>query len=254
MGSAYSASVAATSGTAPITYTYTGDLPAGLSIDLASGLITGTPTTSGSFRMHLTGRNAAGPTTHDYTIQIVSTLLHVTAPAAPKADSRYLAGGRFDASLSGLQANEAYTLSIGGKTVASGRAPTNQTFSVRTTIPKTIGDGTQTVRLSGVDHALSATSTIVTAAVSKSLGLKLSAKHNKVKHGKKLTVTVSKLYASESVRVVIKGKHGKVNVSKANAKGVYVLTLKKGLAKGKYTVTVTGAGTSRKASAKLTVS
>ena len=91
-----------------------------------------------------------------------------------------------------------------------------------------------------------------TAAVSKSLGLKLSAK--KVKHGKKITVTVSKLYASEAVRVVISGKHGKTAVGKATTKGGYVLTLKSGLAKGKYTVTVTGAGTSRKASAKLTVS
>lgn len=249
VGTAYSASVAVTAGTSPISYDATG-IPAGLSF--SNGVISGTPTTAGSFTVHVSASNGAGSTSAVYTIEVVPTPLVLSIPATSSGSKWYLAGSTASLRITNLQANETYTVTIGGRTVATGRASSNSAFTIKVVVPKSIGDGSQTVRVSGGIHATSATATIKTASVAKSLGLKLSAK--KIKHGKKITVTVSKLYAGESVRVVVKGKHGTTAVGKASSKGGYVLTLKKGLAKGTYTVTVTGAGTSRKASAKLTVS
>lgn len=247
VGTPYSDSVGATAGTAPISYSYTGSLPAGLTFDGSSGTISGSPRTAGSFLLHVTASNGAGSASHDYGIQVVEMPITLVVPSR-----RFAAGASVTVEIGGLQANESYTVKIAGRTVESGTAASSAVFTKTVIVPKSVSDGLQTVVVTGAGHASPRTAEILTAAVSKSLGLKLSAK--KVKHGKKVVVSVSKLYAGESVRVVIKGKHGKTAVAKANAKGTYVLTLKKGLAKGKYTVTVTGAGTSRKASAKLTVS
>jgi hypothetical protein len=252
VGQSYSDTVAVTAGTAPIKYSETGAFPAGLTLDPATGVITGTPTTYGTFTMHLTAANALTSATHDYTIQIVPTPITLSVPTTAKGTSWYLAGSSATLKIGGLQANENYSISIGGKTVATGKASSNSLLTKKVTVPRSIGDGSQLVKVSGEVHVDAATSRILTASVAKSLGLKLSAK--KVKHGKKIVISISKLYAGESARVVIKGKHGKTAVGKATSKGAYVVTLKHGLAKGKYTVTVTGAGTGRKASAKLTVS
>ena len=54
VGTAYSAPLTATGGTAPYAYSIEkGALPDGLTLDAASGAITGTPTTAGTY--HLTG-------------------------------------------------------------------------------------------------------------------------------------------------------------------------------------------------------
>ena len=59
-GAAYSSTVAASSGTAPLTFNATG-LPAGLSM-FASGVISGTPTSAGSFTAAVTVTDAQGRT------------------------------------------------------------------------------------------------------------------------------------------------------------------------------------------------
>lgn len=68
VGSPYSFTVTAT-GTAPIAFSATG-LPAGLSIDPASGVITGTPTAVGSSSVTITATNAGGTATLNATIVI----------------------------------------------------------------------------------------------------------------------------------------------------------------------------------------
>jgi hypothetical protein len=60
VGAAYNATVAATGGTTPYTWSATG-LPAGLSIDAASGAITGTPTTAGSSTVTITVTDSTNP-------------------------------------------------------------------------------------------------------------------------------------------------------------------------------------------------
>lgn len=253
VGTGYSSTIAATSGTSPITYGYTGSFPAGLSFSTSTGVISGTPTTAGTFTMHVTASNAAGSTTHDYTIQVVPTVLTVGISPTSKGNARYLAGGSASVALGGLQANEAYTLTVGGTKVYSGTAPTSSAFTVRITVPKSITDGSQSVVLTGGGHAVTGSATILTASVSKHLAVKASLKTVKAK--KKFSLTVSRLYAKESVRVVIKAKHKHTTAAtgSATSTGKYVLTLRKGLAKGKWTVTVTGAGTSRTVTMHLTV-
>ncbi len=68
VGSAYSASINAGGGTAPLSYAATG-LPPGLHINGASGAITGTPTAAGSFSTTSTATDAYGSIT-SRTIQI----------------------------------------------------------------------------------------------------------------------------------------------------------------------------------------
>lgn len=80
VGTAYSATLAATGGTSPYTWSLSaGTLPAGLSLNATTGAITGTPTVGGtsSFTVRVTD-SAARTTTRALSIV-------VTAPAAPGA-------------------------------------------------------------------------------------------------------------------------------------------------------------------------
>ncbi len=63
VGEAYIAQLAATGGTEPYTWTVDGgQLPAGLTLDSASGVISGTPTTAGAFTFGVTVTDANGAT------------------------------------------------------------------------------------------------------------------------------------------------------------------------------------------------
>jgi hypothetical protein len=59
VGAAYSQTLSA-SGDTPITWSVTGSLPAGLSLNTSTGAITGTPTTPGASSFTITATNAAG--------------------------------------------------------------------------------------------------------------------------------------------------------------------------------------------------
>ena len=80
LNAAVSISVKATSATT-VTYSASG-LPAGLTINSATGLISGTPTAAGSSSVTVTARNGYGPVTLTFT-------LRVTAPSAGKAEGSY---------------------------------------------------------------------------------------------------------------------------------------------------------------------
>lgn len=87
VGVAYSQTVAAT-GTAPITWAVTsGALPAGLSIDGATGLISGTPTTAGLASFTVTATNSAGSSAQALSIAISATAI------APAISTTTLASG-----------------------------------------------------------------------------------------------------------------------------------------------------------------
>jgi hypothetical protein len=61
VNAAYSASVAATGGTLPYTFSITGSLPAGLSLNSSSGAITGTPTTAGTSTFTVSVADSSSP-------------------------------------------------------------------------------------------------------------------------------------------------------------------------------------------------
>jgi hypothetical protein len=61
-GVPYSFQMVATGGRQPYTWSYTGSLPAGLTLNSSTGLISGTPTTGGSFTVTITVRDPDGRT------------------------------------------------------------------------------------------------------------------------------------------------------------------------------------------------
>lgn len=70
----------ATTGTLPIDYSATG-LPGGLSIDPATGVISGIPTVPGIFLISITGANVGGPVTVTYNLTILAA--SVAVPLLP---------------------------------------------------------------------------------------------------------------------------------------------------------------------------
>ena len=79
MGKSYSQQLTASGGT-PITWSYTGSLPEGISISSA-GLISGTPKAEGSFRFTLKASNSAGSTNRQMTL-VVSGAEYVVSKGA----------------------------------------------------------------------------------------------------------------------------------------------------------------------------
>jgi uncharacterized membrane protein len=59
-GVPYSFQVVATGGRQPYTWSYTGTLPVGVTLNSSTGVISGTPTTGGSFNLTITVRDADG--------------------------------------------------------------------------------------------------------------------------------------------------------------------------------------------------
>ncbi|WEK07703.1 MAG: putative Ig domain-containing protein [Candidatus Pseudomonas colombiensis] len=81
-GSAYSATLSATGGSAPYTYAITsGSLPTGLSLNTSTGVISGTPTTDGTSNLTVTVTDANGATgSQPYSITIAA--VPITVPAS----------------------------------------------------------------------------------------------------------------------------------------------------------------------------
>src|SRR5689334_12998897 len=87
VGAAYNQSIAASGGPKPLTWTViSGSLPAGVSLDRATGVLSGTPTTAGTstFTVRVNDANN-GADTQTYTIAIAPPPLVVNASSLPGA-------------------------------------------------------------------------------------------------------------------------------------------------------------------------
>ncbi|MFM5667701.1 putative Ig domain-containing protein [Aeromonas hydrophila] len=79
VGMAYSQTITATGGSAPYTYAITaGSLPAGLSLNTSSGVISGTPSASGTFNLTVTATDANSASG----FQVYSLVINGLAPVA----------------------------------------------------------------------------------------------------------------------------------------------------------------------------
>ena len=84
VGSPYSQTLAAAGGTQPYTWTLSGSLPAGLTLNSASGLINGTPTTVGSPSFSVTVKDGNGLTAGPQNLSItISSALTITTTSLP---------------------------------------------------------------------------------------------------------------------------------------------------------------------------
>ncbi|WP_295841597.1 Ig domain-containing protein [uncultured Microbacterium sp.] len=108
-GAAYSQTITAT-GTGPVTFALASGsaLPAGLTLDPVSGVISGTPTASGAFAFTVTATNATGTDSRTYTLTVAAAAVTPTpsatsAPAA-RAGSSTLAVTGIDGALAPLLA------------------------------------------------------------------------------------------------------------------------------------------------------
>ncbi|MDR1209008.1 MAG: putative Ig domain-containing protein [Clostridiales bacterium] len=83
LGAAYSQTVSA-SGTAPITFAVSaGSLPAGLSLNAATGVISGIPTAPGSYMFTVAASNATGQDAKEYTVVVAATAPTITTGSLP---------------------------------------------------------------------------------------------------------------------------------------------------------------------------
>jgi uncharacterized protein YhjY with autotransporter beta-barrel domain len=109
-GVAYNQTVSASGGTAPYAYSIaSGALPPGLSLNAATGAVTGTPTTSGISTFTVFGRDINGNTgTKSYTINIGNNSLTLTPAALPNATQ----GRAYSQTLTANGGTGPYTFSI----------------------------------------------------------------------------------------------------------------------------------------------
>jgi prepilin-type N-terminal cleavage/methylation domain-containing protein len=84
---AYSATLTRSGGTAPFTWSAAG-LPSGLSLNTTTGVISGTPGTTGTFTVNITLADASGATASGSASLVVSPQLTITGPASLPAWTR----------------------------------------------------------------------------------------------------------------------------------------------------------------------
>jgi uncharacterized protein with beta-barrel porin domain len=123
-GTVYQQTVSTSGGVAPYSYTLTGALPSGVAFDAATGLLSGTPTGSGSFPLTLTVTDSttgtAASVVQNYTLQVATPALTLT-PAAGSLPAT-TAGSAYQVAFSASGGVAPYTFAIGAGSLPAGLA------------------------------------------------------------------------------------------------------------------------------------
>ena len=175
VGSAYTGTLAATGGTSPYTWSITtGQLPAGLSLAASTGIISGTPTASGSYSFGVTVVDSeASPQSASTTVTLsVVAAQTASAPTALSIGTSSLPSGTigsaYSTSLIASGGTAPYTWSFVSGNIPAGLSLNTSTGLLSGT-PTTTGTGTFTVAVADSEspaQTKSVTLSIVIAPVS----------------------------------------------------------------------------------------
>jgi hypothetical protein len=149
VGTPYSQSVVASGGSAPYLYTVaTGALPTNLSLDGASGLISGTPTTPGTFNFSVMAADSQGcfGTSPTYSVQICAAIA-VSPASLPDATINVPYPTQ---TVSGSGGTGPYTFTVSAGALPSGLS-LDQTTGDITGTADTLGSSTFTIRATSGD-------------------------------------------------------------------------------------------------------
>ena len=157
MGKEYRQQLTATGGT-PITWSYSGTLPDGMTLAANTGILSGTPTQEGSFRFAVKATNSTGFSTRQMTLVVAGSEYTVTKGA----NSEWTQGGDKGIDLSG-SGKGSFTVKVDGAAVPAGKYTASSDGSTVTLKPEyldTLAAGSHTVTLVYTDGSAKAKFTI----------------------------------------------------------------------------------------------
>ena len=157
MGKEYRQQITATGGT-PITWSYSGTLPDGMTLAANTGILSGTPTQEGSFRFAVKAANSTGFSTRQMTLVVAGSEYTVTKGA----NSEWTQGGDKGIDFSG-SGKGTFTVKVDGAAVAAGKYTASADGSTVTLKPEyldTLAAGSHTVTLVYGDGSAKAKFTI----------------------------------------------------------------------------------------------
>jgi hypothetical protein len=223
-----------------------GSLPKGVVLDRSTGVVSGVPTTPGSWFAEIEATNDGGTSSTTVSINVpeVKDLLDTKNHVAPVA----VGASKVPLKVAGLKKGEHWTVKVDGKVVEHGTMKKAGTLSVSVHLKKALRDKVHTITIAGsravTDRSTRAATTVTVTSLAARKTLKV---HTVSANGMKL-VAVEKLAAGEHVVV----KDGAKVIASGNASeyGIFAFPQSKA---GKGTSKLTVHGAAAKRAGKLTV-